>query len=192
VAVDLGPASCTSPPPESLSGLPATLTRQVDGQSFGMELLLRRTVGRFTGWVAYTLSRSERIYSCGLKPSDFDQGHLLNVVLQVRLPWRLVAGARLYVASGRPVTKVDADGRTATRNNSRLPDYVQLDVRLDREWLFKSWSLAVFLEVLNLTFSESDYGITYPMDNGVTRYDQPPVLNGFHWILPTIGLRGRY
>src|SRR5581483_7543389 len=101
VVLDFGPVICTSPPPESLTGLPATIMRQVDGHSYGMELLLRRHVGRVTGWIAYTLSRSERIYSCGLRPADFDQSHLLNVVVQVRLPWRLMAGARLYFASGR-------------------------------------------------------------------------------------------
>src|SRR5262249_48127944 len=61
-SVDFGPAVCTSPPPESLTGLPAQLLRQVNGQAYGMELLLRRSAGRVTGWISYTLSRSERIY----------------------------------------------------------------------------------------------------------------------------------
>jgi hypothetical protein len=191
--VDFGPAVCTSPPPESLTGIPAQLLRQVDGEAYGMELLLRRHSGRFTGWIAYTLSRSERIYSCGLRPSDFDQTHVLNVVAQVRLPWKLLLGLRLYYASGRPVTElVPPDGRSTVRNNVRLPDYVQLDFRIDREWIFNKWALAAFLEALNITYSESIFGLTYPQDqNGVKNFFMP-TNNGFRWILPSVGLRGRY
>jgi len=192
VVLDLGAAVCTAAPPESLTGVPAVVTRQIDGQSYGMELLLRRTVGRVTGWVAYTLSRSERVYSCGLRPSDFDQAHLLNIVVQARLPWKLMLGARLYVATGRPVTVLQSnDGSGTTRNNSRLGDFVEVDLRLDREWQFRRWSLGVFLEVLNLTFSQSDFGVTYPVIDGIRRFDMPAI-NGFRWVLPSIGIRGRY
>jgi hypothetical protein len=193
VVLDFGPAVCTSPPPESLSGLPASITRQVDGQSYGMELLVRRHAGRFTGWIAYTLSRSERIFSCGLRPADFDQTHVLNVVLQVRLPWQLMAGARLYYSTGRPVTLLNVtDPAASIRNNARLPDFFQLDLRIDREWLFRRWALAAFLEVLNVTYSESVFGLTYPQMNDVINYLAPPQNNGFKWILPSLGIRGRY
>jgi hypothetical protein len=200
IVIDFGTAICTSPPPESLTGFPAQITRQINGQSYGMEVLLRKKPStslkswhsRFSGWIAYTLSRSERIYSCGLRPADFDQTHLLNVVVQVRLPWKLMLGTRLYVATGRPVTLLDPTlGTAQVRNNARLPDFVQWDLRLDREWLFKKWALAAFLEIVNLTYSASYFGIAYPKVDGVTRYDQP-YYNGFHWILPSIGLRGRF
>lgn len=192
--LDLSIAVCTSPPPESLTGFPARITRQVDGESYGMELLARKQQGRFTGWISYTLSRSERRFSCGLRPADYDQTHVLNVVTQVRLPWNLMAGARLLVQTGRPVTILEPpDGRTTVRNNSRLPTYVQLDLRLDREWIFPRWALSAFVEVLNLTYSESVIGLAYPVDpdTGITRFDMPR-LNGFTWILPTVGLRGRF
>jgi hypothetical protein len=192
VVLDLDAAVCTSPPPESLTGLPAQIVRQLDGQSYGMELLLRRKTGRITGWVAYTLGRSERVYTCGLRPADFDQTHLLNFVLQVRLPWNLMAGARLYVATGHPTTVLDpSTGLQTVRNNVRLPDFVQLDLRLDREWLFRKWALAAFLEVVNATYSPTVLGITYPMMNGIPRYDMPQ-LDQFTLILPSVGLRGRF
>jgi hypothetical protein len=193
VVLDFGPLVCTSPPPESLTGLPATIMRKVDGQSFGMEVLLRRHVGRFTGWIAYTLSRSERIYSCGLRPADFDQAHLLNIVAQVRLPCKLMAGVRIYYATGRPVTLLDPGGASLTtvRNNTRLPDFFELDLRLDREWLFRRWAFSAFLEVLNATYSRSIFGITYPTIDGIKRYDMPQ-RNGFNWVLPSLGVRGRF
>ena len=192
VTLDLaGPASCTSPPPESLSGLPALITRQIGGQSFGMELMARRSAGRVTGWVAYTLSKSERRFSCGLRPADFDQNHVLTVVVQARLPWRLLVGARLNVATGRPYTTLRADGTSDTRNDARLPTYVQLDLRIDRDWVFKKWQLALFLEVVNATYSNNVLGVEYPEIAGVPLFTQPK-LTGFRWILPSIGLRGYF
>ncbi len=184
---------CTSPPPDSLSGIPAQGIRQLDGESFGTELLVRRRAGRFTGWIAYTLSRSERRFSCGLLPADFDQTHVLNVVGQVRLPWNIIAGARIYLATGRPVTTLKFPQIPATvRNNDRLPTYVQLDLRVDREWIFDRFSLSAFLEVVNATFSTASFGLSYPTVNGMTRFDQAPSVNGFPFILPSLGLRGRF
>jgi len=101
--------------------------------------------------------------------------------------------------TGRPVTTIDPNNlEAATRTNTRLPDYYQLDFRVDREWIFKRWALDVFLEIVNLTYSESVIGVTYPTEpnplnpnQDITRYDQPQ-LNGFNWILPSIGVRGRF
>jgi hypothetical protein len=154
--------------------------------------MLRRHSGRVTGWIAYTLGRAERYYTCGLRPADYDQTHVLNVVVQVRLPWNLMAGARFFYSTGRPVTELNSsDGSSPVRNNTRLPDTIQLDLRLDREWLFRRFAIDAFLEVINATYGLAVFGLTYPVVNGVTNYYQP-MLNGFHWILPSIGVRGRF
>ena len=197
VVIDFNASACTSAPPESIRGLAAYITRQVDGDAYGLELLARKQSGRVTGWLSYTLSRSERVYSCGLAPSDFDQTHVFSAVAEVRLPWRLTAGARLNLSTGRPYTLLQADLSqgtiSGTRNNERLPTYAQLDMRIDREWLFRRWALTLFVEVVNLTYSESIYGVTFPQDPTlmITRYDQPQ-FEGFRWVLPSIGARGSY
>jgi hypothetical protein len=157
-----------------------------------MEVLLRRKLGRVTGWLSYTLSKSERVFSCGLRPSDFDQRHILNAVVQVRLPWKLMVGAHLYFATGRPYTSYAQNGIDAIRNDARLPDYVQLDLRIDREWLFKKWALSAFLEVLNATFSTLYFGpaLSANPQNAATVLDELD-LKPFRWILPTIGVKAR-
>jgi hypothetical protein len=117
---------------------------------------------------------------------------VLNVVAQVRLPWRLMVGARLYYSTGRPVTLLNSTDEVATvRNNARLPDFFQLDLRIDREWIFNRWALDAFVEALNLTYSESVFGLTYPEVDGVQNFLSPQT-NGFRWILPSVGIRGRY
>jgi hypothetical protein len=191
IVLDFTTVLCTSPPPESLTGFAAQVTRQLNGDAFGMEVLLRRKVGRVTGWIAYTLSRSEREYSCGMRPSDFDQTHVLNIVVQVRLPWKLIFGTHLEVATGRPYTKIGDEGINTPRNNARLPTYVQVDLRLDREWVFKKWAIAAFLEILNATYSETIFGIASPGGMSGIPLLNDPSLDAFHWILPTIGVRGR-
>ena len=70
---------------------------------------LRRNVGFISGWIAYTLSRSERSYPCGVRPADYDQTHVLQVVAQARLPRGFVAGVRLQFTTGRPETLVPMD-----------------------------------------------------------------------------------
>ncbi len=193
----LGVRACSAPPPPSLSGAAATLVRITDGQAYGLEALLRRSGGRISGWVAYTLSRSERNYPCGLRPADYDQTHILNFVVQARLPWRIDVGARLYVATGRPDTWVEGlpqrNDVLADRNNLRLPDFVELDLRFDKYWQFQRFYMAVFLEVLNATASRSVFYLTTPEfaanTTGATQPPSPPIEVGFQWILPSIGLR---
>jgi hypothetical protein len=172
--------------------LAAQLLRQNDGAGYGMEILLRRHAGRITGWIAYTLSHSERILPCGLRPSDFDQTHVLNVVVQVRLPWKLLAGVRWFYSTGRPVTLLDPTDPAATpRNNARLPATLELDVRLDREWLFDRWALSLFVEALNATYSDAYYGLYYPKPDPLPHLDDPRYFH-FQWILPSLGARGRF
>jgi hypothetical protein len=51
------------------------------GRAYGLELLVRRDLtDRFSGWLSYTLSRSERLDSGAgeYRPFDFDQTHVLN------------------------------------------------------------------------------------------------------------------
>jgi len=202
----LGSAVCAAPPPESLHGTTATLVRTADGQAYGMEFWLRRTVGRVSGWISYTLSRSERSYPCGVRPADYDQTHVLQVVAQTRLPRGFVAGVRLQFNTGRPETLMSIDGDSASplqqtadrrlsegvRNNIRLPNYVQLDVRIDKHWAFRRWYLHAFLEVVNATFSQSNLVLAYPSSDEVAGGKKEPELLGFRWILPSLGLRGGF
>ena len=74
------------------------------GRTYGMELLLRHEITRnFFGWIAYTLSLSERDLNQDeerLLPTPFDQRHILTVVGQTKLPWNFTLGVRLRVVTG--------------------------------------------------------------------------------------------
>ncbi len=192
---DLANQLCALPASARLTAATALVLRVADGTASGLEVLLRRQSGRVTGWLAYTLSRSERGYPCGLRPADYDQTHILNLAAQAQLPRGFLVGVHVQVSTGRPVTRVTLpDWRATPHNNDRLPTFGQLDVRLDKIWRLKRVTLTLFIEVINCTFSSTDLAIVYPVvENAPQGYDfsQPQVL-GFRWLLPSLGLRGNF
>lgn len=133
------------------------------GRVYGLEVLLRKQLtGRFFGWLAYTLSRSERRPT----PSDdyqlfgFDQTHILTLIGVVKLPKGWQVGGRFRLVSGNPDTPVigsvyDAAGGfynpiSGETNSDRFPAFHQLDVRVDKQWTWKRASLTLYLDVQNL------------------------------------------
>ncbi len=133
------------------------------GRTYGMELLLRHELSRyFFGWIAYTLSRTE--VDVDEKNADFvltqfDQTHILTVVGQASLPWGFTFGARFRLVSGSPtdanagaVHDLDTDqfeARTLPFGSKRLPMFHQLDLRLDRKWVFDAFSATAYIDLIN-------------------------------------------
>lgn len=133
------------------------------GRVYGGELLIRQPMWHnLWGFVAYTLSRSERRDA----PDQpyylyrFDQTHILTLVASYKLPWGLTAGVRFRYVTGNPVTRVTAGLRDTLYQSysavlgpeadARLPDFHQLDLRLDKTFAFNRWKLGLFLEVQNV------------------------------------------
>lgn len=168
------------------------------GRARGIELLWRKRAGRWTGWVAYTLSSAERRGDPRLDPVwrkyILDQPHVLTAVGSVPLGrWQL--GARVRFASGNPYTPVAATYFDVDRQDyrpidgpllsQRLPAFFQLDVRVDRTWTRPWGSLALFLDVQNLTNRLNPEGVSYNFD--YTRRDYTRGLPLF----PSLGLEYR-
>jgi hypothetical protein len=153
-----------------------------DGESYGVELLLRRSLTkRLYGWLAYTLSRSDRLigYYRIKAPSDWDQRHILNLVLGYRLHGGWTASTRVHYNTGRPYPV--SDERTFHVDYQRLPPFFQLDVRLDRQFVFDRFLMAVYIELVNTTLSREVYDIKL-------RDDGTPIESGFRIVLPSVGL----
>jgi TonB-dependent receptor-like protein len=134
------------------------------GRSYGVQLLLRqRPWHGFSGWVGYTISRSERrdAPGAGWRLFDSDQPHLLTILGSKELgAWNL--GFRFRYARGLPRTPVvgalyDAKDDMfqpifGAQNSIRLPDFWQVDVRIDRSFaLARAAQLVVYLEGLDIT-----------------------------------------
>ncbi len=168
------------------------------GRSYGGEFLLRyKPTGRFFGWIAYTLSRSERRDQAGddYYTYDFDQTHILTALASYKLGRGWQIGARWRYVTGSPYTPnlggtVDHDSGTYApvaspdRNSERLPAFHQLDLRVDKTWRFQAWSLSAYLDLQNAYNRQNTESISYNFD-----YSQTTPTHGLP-ILPVLGIRG--
>lgn len=111
------------------------------GRSYGVEFLLRKNTGDFTGWIAYTYSRSLRtIESVSLGKeyqSPFDRPHNFVAVLSYDFSPRFNLSANWIFNSGQPVTyplgkfsygNILVPVYSGERNAYRYPDYHRLDL----------------------------------------------------------------
>ena len=116
-------------------------------RSYGLELLFRKNTGKFTGWIAYTLSKSEQktpgrtatetgINNGNWYRSAYDKLHNLAITSSYKLNTKWTFGANFTLQSGQPVTypngKYEYQGviipSYGLRNENRLPTYHHLDV----------------------------------------------------------------
>lgn len=118
------------------------------GRAYGLELFIKKNNGKLTGWVSYTLSKSEtivnnkidelRINSGEYFPNNFDQTHQFSSTGIFTFSKRLSLSANFIFATGKPTTlpaaKYELGGivipHFTERNKDRLPTYHRLDVSL--------------------------------------------------------------
>ncbi len=169
------------------------------GRSYGLEVLLRHALtDRFFGWIAYSLSRTERDYLGGTEFSlgPFDQPHNLIVVASYKLPYDFIVGARMRFASGPLDTPIvgavyDANANyyfplQGKPNSRRLPAFFQLDARVDKRFVFQSWMLSLYLDVQNMTNQQNVEGVANNFD-----YTKEQYIYGLP-VIPSIGIRGEW
>jgi hypothetical protein len=164
------------------------------GHAYGLEMIARRNVGRWTGWLAYTYARSLR-HSPVRGPGDFpyvlDQPHTVTLLATTALGrgWRF--GGRFRYATGNPFTPVASavqqpDGKWMAIDgpllSERLPDFFQLDLRIDHEW-HRTWGIIdLYIDVQNVTNRGNAEGVTYNND-----YTQRSYTTGLP-VFPSIGV----
>lgn len=168
------------------------------GHVYGLETLVRyRPDARFFGWLAYTLSRSVR-RDTPQEPerlSMFDQTHILTVLGSYRLGRGWEIGGRFRLVSGNlysPQTYGFFDQNAGAYlplvayppNGTRLPMFTQLDVRVDKTWKFKAWTLSAYLDVQNVYNAGNVEGTSYNYNSTRSTY-----ATGLP-ILPILGVRG--
>jgi len=112
------------------------------GRAYGLEMKVEKKKGYFTGWVSYTLAKTERqiegINEGNWYPSRFDQTHNLSISGFYELSKRWSLSSTFSYITGTPITfptsRYDQQGYVVphnsneTRNNVRIPAYHRLDV----------------------------------------------------------------
>ncbi len=116
-------------------------------RSYGLEFMLRKNTGKFSGWIAYTLSRSEQrtpgrtVNEVGINNgnwyrSAYDKTHNLAITSSYKWNKKWNFGANFTLQTGQPVTYPNGQytyqGITVPsygmRNENNLPLYHHLDI----------------------------------------------------------------
>ncbi|MBA4744117.1 MAG: TonB-dependent receptor [Muricauda sp.] len=118
-----------------------------EARSYGMELLLRKNTGKLTGWLSYTLSKSEqrtlggRAGGLGINNGNwynapYDRTHDISLTATYKLNEKWKFSSNFVFQTGRPVTYPNGQyeyedlsiASYSNRNADRLPAYHRLDV----------------------------------------------------------------
>lgn len=121
-----------------------------ESRAYGLEFLLRKNEGKFTGWIAYTLAKSEQRTPGGIAGgpginngnwyfTPYDRTHDISISGAYKLNDKWSFGTNLVFQTGRPVTypngQYEYEGLSiasyAPRNSDRLPSYHRLDVSVN-------------------------------------------------------------
>lgn len=109
-------------------------------RAYGLELLLKKDLGKLRGWLGYTYSRAKRTFeeiNNGLEYNAFfDRPHEVNIVLGYDITDRITIGTNWMYYTGAPYSApigfFEFNGLEAPiygeKNNKRLPDYHRLDI----------------------------------------------------------------
>jgi hypothetical protein len=136
------------------------------GWSYGLEVLLRKHLGKTTGWIGYTLSWSERQFeniSFGqVFPYRYDRRHDISVVVSHLISENVDVSATWVFGTGNAVTLGIEKYNSAYdlmndyfynepieyfphRNSFRMPAYHRMDIGINmkkmKKWGERTWSM---------------------------------------------------
>jgi hypothetical protein len=144
------------------------------GRAYGIEWLLKKKAGKFTGWISYTLSKTEKKIN-GINNDKWynarqDRTHDVAIVGSYQLNPRWTISANWVFYTGDAVTfpagKYQVDNRTVfyytERNGYRMPAYHRLDI--GATWLLKQkkrFSSELTISLYNAYGRENAYTINF-------------------------------
>ena len=158
-----------------------------------MEFFLKKNSGKITGWISYTLAKSERKVN-GINrgewyPTRFDRLNNLSVVAAYELSEKWSFSANFVYSTGTPATfptnRYEIQGIVVphnvdqSRNNFRIPDYHRLDISAtyipaknkDRRWKGE-WVFSVY----NVYSRRNPFSIFFEQDQ-----DNPVIPQAFRF-----------
>ncbi len=138
-----------------------------EGKATGAELFMRGNITKTLNMtLSYTYVTSEfQDKNDQFIPSAWDNKHILNITVRKSFKKNWDAGAKWRFVGGAPYTPWDEytssfvqswvsnSGPTLDYdafNSLRLTSFHQLDIRVDKSYYFRKWSLTVYLDIQNL------------------------------------------
>ena len=153
------------------------------GRAYGLELMAKKTKGKFSGWLSYTLARTERqtegISGGEWYASRFDQLHNLSLTGFYDINDRWTTSANFAFNTGSPTTfpttRYSVQGfvvphnANESRNNVRLPNYHRLDLSITRKGKIKEgkrWTGDWVFSIYNVYARKNAFSIFFAQEDG--------------------------
>lgn len=142
-----------------------------DGWSYGAEVMLEKTIGKTTGWIGYTWSKTERLFE-NLNfgepfPAKYDRRHDMSIAFTHEFSKKFDIGGTWVYGTGNAVTLAVMEYPLGTipestqnywysqslkeydgRNNYRMPAYHRMDLganfHKEKKRGVRTWSLSVY------------------------------------------------
>ncbi len=138
-----------------------------EGRSFGLELMAQKTLGKTTGWLAYTLSKTDHRFKNGTInqgrwfPYKYDRRHSISLNFSHKFSDRIDAGASWIFNTGGCITiperatiivspdgVIEKTGYISGRNNYRLPasHRLNLGVNFNKKTKhgIRTWNISIY------------------------------------------------
>ena len=186
-----------------------------EGRSYGVEFLAQQKLSSSVyGIMSLTYYRSEFEDKNGeLIPSAWDNRFIFNMTAGKKFKRDIELGLKFRYTGGVPYTPIDLATSSNIAiwninqrgvldydalNSQRLKNVHGIDLRLDKKWYFKKWSLNAYIDVENLY----NFKIQLPSEVGIdpvigeevyssqnaNQYSLYEIVNESGTVLPSIGL----
>ena len=157
------------------------------GRAYGVEFLVKKTLGKLNGWLSYTYARSflKEMQDRGIETinggewynAPHDKPHDFKMVANYKFTHRYSLSVNVDYSTGRPVTIPNGqyyygDGwrlAYSERNGYRIPDYFRLDIAMNIEpghYLRQFTHMSLTFGVYNVTGRKNAYSIYYTTSGG--------------------------
>lgn len=167
------------------------LVSEGTGNAKGFEIFIQKALTKSL-YGAFSFSYSDVKYKAydGIeRRSDWDNRYVMNINGGYKIGKTWEVSAKFRLAGGRPYTPIDpVDGSINydLYNTQTLPVYHRLDVRAEKRWLFKAWTLTTYIDIQNIYNKKNVYQYEW---NPFKREIETNTNLG---ILPTIGISAEF
>jgi hypothetical protein len=157
------------------------------GKAYGIELLVKKNLGKLNGWLSYTYSRTllrqndptatDRVNNGSWYQTAYDKPHDLKVIANYKFTHRYSISLNVDYTTGRPITipisKYDYGNGLrvyySDRNNYRIPDYFRVDFAVNIEphhHLIRLTHSTFTIGVYNITGRKNAFSVYYDTHEG--------------------------
>lgn len=176
------------------SGAELTMNRHIEtdvletvGKAYGVELMLKKQLGKLNGWISYSYSRTqlkqkdpridEPVNNGEWYNADYDKPHELKLVGNYKFTHRFSLSMNCDYSTGRPITlpvsKYEYAGGQfvyySDRNKYRIPDFFRMDLAFNIEpshHLTLLTHSTISFGIYNVTGRKNVYSVYYVSEEG--------------------------